>query len=435
MKKLITVLTILLFGSWVNLQAQCPSGDVNLFNQSDIHAFVATFPNCTEIDGNLVLGKTNEPSDIYDLSGLTMLHQISGTVKIIGCPNLLTLHGLNQLQTIGGDLLVTNCANLPSLDGLNQLTEVGVNLSLIMNESMASLDGLQSLQTIGGSFHLSYQEALTTLVGLESLTTIGKDLSLNYTPSLTNLQGLGSLTTIYGNFLLENNDQLTTMEGLDNLQMIGQDLLIRGNGSLIRLDGLEKLSSIGRDLCIGWEYNDGNTGNPSLSNLDGLQNLTTIGRNFQLIDNDQLTTLEGLISLTSIGQQLTIRYNDNLSLCAIEPICKFLSAGGTADIEMNAAGCATTEEVKNDCSTTGTNEQYIRAHILLQPNPAYGWVKVGYDGPSAIEHLWIYHATGKQVIDKPAPGELIDLSGLPAGLYLVRMQIEGKDYVQRLLIQ
>ena len=431
MKKLITVAALLLFLMLNGVQAQCPTGNINLFNQSDIHSFVAAFPNCTELDGNLVLGKLNEPSDIYDLSGLAMLQFISGDVKIMGAPNLLTLDGLQQLQAIGGNLTITNCLNLPSPDGLSQLLEVGNDLSLIMNASMNSLNGLNSLQSIGGNFYLSYMEDLTTLLGLENLTTIGKDLSFNYTPSLTNLQGLESLETIYGTLLIENNDDLSMLVGLDNLQLVGEDVIIRGNESLIRLDGLENLSSIGRDLRIGWEYNDGMTGNPSLSNLDGLQSLNTIGRDFQLINNDALTSLEGLASLETIREKLTIHDNDQLSDCAIEPICAFIAEGGIADIEANAEGCASTDEVKNLCQPNAASDPYLEEQIILQPNPAYGWVKVGV----AVDHLWMYNTTGRQVMDIPAPGETIDLTGLPAGLYLVRMQVNGKDFVQRLSIQ
>lgn len=384
MKKLMTVTALIFAGALSGLLAQCPVGNVNLFTQADVHNFAMAFPDCQHLDGNLTLGKMSSDSDIHDLSELDKLSSITGSITLLGMPNLSSLNGLQSLQTIGGDLKVIQNAQLTSLEGLNGLT------------------------TIEGNFFLSFQDQMTSLQGLDNLETIGKDLSLSFTPSLLNLEGLQSLKTIHGSMILENNDFLISMEGLEGLEMIGVDLILRNNTTLVRLDGLDNLATIGRDLRIGWEYVDGYAGNPGLTDLDGLA------------------------SLSSIGGKLGIIGNESLSLCAIEAVCEFLSIGGPSIIKENAPGCDTKEEVMEACGLTST-EEVIRENLRILPNPATDQITL--HSPYPIQSVRIFDAMGQLILENHTAETRFDVSSYGKGLYLIRIRIENGEYVQRLVIQ
>lgn len=383
MKKITTVAALVLFAALSGLLAQCPVGNVNLFTQGDVDVFVAAFPNCQSLDGNLSLGKMSSDSDIHDLSGFEQLTGITGSLTLLGMPHLSSLNGLQNLQTIGGDL------------------------SVIQNPELASLNGLSGLKEISGSFFLSYQEELTSLQGLNQLETIGQNMVLNFSPSLADLTGMQSLKTIGGSLILDNNDLLLSFGGMNNLETIGEDLIIRNNGALNRMDGLGKLATIGRDLHIGWEYPDGFAGNPSLTNLDGLA------------------------SLSSIGAKISIVGNQNLSECAIDGICDFLSAGRPVVIKANASGCDSKEEVMQACGLTST-EETIRQYLRISPNPTTGQITL--DSPYPIQTVRIFDATGQLKLESPNANTQLDLSSFGPGLYLVRMQIEGREVLRRVVV-
>lgn len=384
MKKITTATALVLSAALSGLLAQCPVGNVNLFTQGDVDMFVATFPDCQQLDGSLTLGKMSSDSDIHDLSGFEKLSGITGSLTLLGMPNLSSLDGLQSLQTIGGDL------------------------SIIQNPELTSLEGLNGLEEINGHFTLSFQESLTSLQGLNNLKTIGKDMNLNFTPSLVDMNGLQSLTIIGGSLIIDNNDFLLSFGGMNNLETIGVDLILRNNGALNRMDGLESLVSIGRDLRIGWEYPDGYAGNPSLADLDGLA------------------------SLESIGGKIGIVGNEILSECAIDAICDFLSTGGPTVIKANATGCASKEEVMQACGLTSTEEN-IRQHLRVSPNPTNGQITL--DSPYPIQGVRIFDATGQLKLESPNANTVFDLSPLGPGLYLVRMQIEGQEVLRRVVVQ
>lgn len=412
MKKMMTVTALLLFGIWNSLFSQCPMGNIHLFTQNDVKNFVSNFPNCTELEGNLQIGKPGDPSDINDLSGLNALTHIGGSLTITTNPQLKNLNGFQNLNSIRENLVITNCAGLASLQGLSQLEEVS------------------------GVFTLSYLDILPSLQGLENLETIGNDFTLYLVPMLADFTGLNSLQTISGSLILEHNNGLITLEGIENLEGIGIDLILRGNASLTSLEGLEGLSTIGADLRIGAEYADGMIGNSSLANLDGLAQLGSIGGNLHLIAGDGLTSLEGLAGLYFIGGDLLIRHNQLLSVCAIEPICEYLAAGGSASIEDNTGDCEDLDKVLGACQLTSAPDISNSESFTLQPNPASGSVNILFSDPNArIEWVRIYSMTGGEVARAAATAGQIDLRSIPTGLYIVRVRMDGKDLLRRLSVQ
>jgi hypothetical protein len=81
------------------LNAQCPPGDVTLSSQAQVDDFVATYPNCTEIPGNMVIGEFVS-TDITNISGLSNLTSIGGSLQIQSNPGLTSLTGLDNLTSI-----------------------------------------------------------------------------------------------------------------------------------------------------------------------------------------------------------------------------------------------------------------------------------------------------------------------------------------------
>ncbi len=398
LKKYITLLLLAFAGFGLN--AQCPPGDVILSSQVEVDAFVADYPDCTEIAGSMLIGSLFDTTDIIDISGLSSLTTIGGDLLILKNPVLTSLSGLNQLTSIGGDLSIRFNAVLTSLMGLEQLTSISGSLFFLSNDALTSLTGLDQLTFIGGSLGFHNNAVLTSLPGLGQLTSIGGDLTINFSTILTSLTELEQLTSIGGDLWISSNDGLTSLTGLGNLTSIGGYLLISSNDGLTSLTGLEQLTFISGNLWI---------------------------RNNAVLTS--LTSLESL-DATTIAD-LTIEDNPQLSTCAIESICDYLGVeANTANISGNATGCATREEVETACMVSATD--ISQTNIKLFPNPTNGMLQLRN---STAKEVVVYTAQGQRIARYDSPGQELDLSALPAGMYYLHLITVDAEYAARVVKQ
>ncbi len=244
-------------------QAQCPLGDVTLATQAQVDNFVADYPMCQDISGDLLIGGTGvgSPSDITDISGL-------------------------QVTSVGGSLRIQHNPLLTSLDGLDMLTSVNAAVSIFNNASLTDLTGLDALMFIGKNLSILNNDGLTSLTGLNSLTSV-VSINISFNPMLMSLTGLEGITAIAGFLNIESNG-ITSMAGLDNLESIGGDFDIRDN--------------------------------LSLTSLDGLENLMIVQGSFYIFANFQLTSIEGLTSLMDICGQFQM-FKHVVTDCAVAIMC------------------------------------------------------------------------------------------------------------------
>ena len=132
---------ILLGGAGSYAQSCLPEG-ITFTMQSQIDSFPINYPNCTEIEGDVIIPYPN---------------------------NVSSLQGLNAIIAIGGELLISDCNELTNLDGLNNLQSIGGAFSIISNDNLLSLSAIQNLRTIGGGLTISWNYRIKTLSGLDSL--------------------------------------------------------------------------------------------------------------------------------------------------------------------------------------------------------------------------------------------------------------------------
>lgn len=187
-----------------------------------------------------------------------------------------------------------------------------------------------TLQTLSG---------LSVIDGFDALTTIGDGLYIRFNHALTSITGFNQITNI-SEIEIEENEDLTHISGLQNLETIEGNVRI-SFGSIENMEGLNNLTSIG-GYFVFW-YNN------TPADLIGLENLTTVGGDLLFRYNDDLTSLSFLNNLTTIGGALNLKFNDNLSDCSIQAICDHISINGSIDIEDNASGCNSGEEILQNC--------------------------------------------------------------------------------------
>lgn len=167
-------------------------------------------------------------------------------------------------------------------------------------------------------------DPITNLNGFTNITTIG-ELVIKETTSLTDLTGLSGLTQVNSGISILDNIALTSLNGIENLTAIGADspftmLTISGNDALTDINALENVNS----GMIHWTLIDNN---PSLTSLEGMDHM--------------------IFDPTMFDFQIT--NNPNLSVCAVEKICEYITGGGAATINNNAPGCSTVGEVTTNC--------------------------------------------------------------------------------------
>jgi hypothetical protein len=201
--------------------------------QDQIDNFQTDYPGCTQIEGNVTITGDN----INNITGLSVIISIEGTLDIFDNPSLTSLSGLSALTLIGENLIIGDYefggnSVLQDLTGLNAVSSIGGSLSILSNDALISLAGLNNVTFINGSLYIRYNDALESLSGLDALTSIWGNLLIEFNPVLTDISELNTLTSIYGNISIKFNSLLTSLTGLDNIEDIITNLEIYHNNFL-----------------------------------------------------------------------------------------------------------------------------------------------------------------------------------------------------------
>jgi hypothetical protein len=273
----------------------------------------------------------------------------------------------------------------------------------ISGGDIVNLSGLNVLTAVEGTFSISYNPVLINLTGLEMLGEVGNSFIIGNNGDLQSLSALESLTNIGYDFKIGNNPNLTSIVTSGQLQQIYGSLEIHSNTSLSSLAGFESLLSVGAISIIS---------NPLLSNIDGLEN----------IDGSSMISLE-------------ISYNPNLSVCDIQSICDYIAMpGAIVNIENNAPGCNSPEEVNAAC-TFSIEQIGLDDEIFIYPNPAGKTVTISGIDARAIREILIYNQTGQKVQQGKPVNNTLNISKLRPGMYIVELVTDQGKMRKKLIVE
>jgi hypothetical protein len=440
-----------------------------LESQSDVDNFN---PNIENIYGSLSIGDDQYDTDITDISNLSNIKWIEGSLNIrhtqlehidalqnlthIGGsivvtynPHLTNIHALSKIKTLGSSLFLEENHALKNL-GLDALTSIGKDL-FILGNAITDLKGIKNLSQIGEDFHLQGNPFLKSTKDLTSLTSVGGYVKIDFLNSLIdvdcllnlnsingnleitrnsilpNIDGMINVTSVEGDIKIESNSSLVSLNGLSNLIIIDEDLSIRSNDAITSLDALSKITLVGSSLYV--------RDNESLTNIDGLGSLKRVLGNLRFSGNEALTNLDGLASLIKIDGYLRISQNDALKdCCGIQHLLQSPdSITGYIEIIDNPSACSSVEEATEaSCGPCWGNELLEFCVVSGEWEPVEGVknkIKTSdvvsindflfFDGSMTIDTVELQiTAQGEFYVDNiPIPGGGVGKYALSSGSY------------------
>ena len=388
MKKLIILIVIITTLNNLIAQSCLPFG-ITFSNQEQIDNFPANHPNCTEIEGKVIIESGPYIKNLNGLSGVTTigeylfiwhndsltnligldsLEQVGEEIRIYNNDALESLTGLERLKNVGERFLISDNNTLINLKGLINLSNIGEYISITKHPLIKNLEGLDSLKYLPDGLKVMFNDSLISLTGLQGLDSLGGNLKISYNDQLTDLSGINNIKSINEDLYIDGNDQLMNFSGLESLKFVGGRINITSNNKLKSLSGLDSLECIGISLRL---YR-----NDSLENLGGLSNLKsvdqiTINENLSVVNflglenleflksivitnNESLLSLSGLDNINSDSvEYLNISNNNSLSDCAINSFCNLLSnPNSVIKIHHNDTGCNSPPEIASKCGFT-----------------------------------------------------------------------------------
>ena len=209
-------------------------------------------------------GITIVSTSVTNLHGLENLKALYSSLSIRFCSNLTDISQLQNLDTIGGNLRIEACNQLTNLHGLEKIRSVPFTATITNNAQLASLQGLSSLQRAEISLTISINPLLPDLNGLGALVSVGNQLLIQNNATLKTLTGLSALKSTGGSCRIENNAMLDSLVGLSALETVGSTMTIRNNPLIKNIKSLSALTKANA-LTI-----TGNTMLNSLSGVDHL---------------------------------------------------------------------------------------------------------------------------------------------------------------------
>ncbi len=471
-------LIFLMFLSPLISHAQCPASLI-IHEQADITSFVTNFPACNRLPGDLLISDTirdasgnvtDATTDITDLSSLSILEYIGGSVQITGNPLLPNLSGLGNIDSILGDFYLYNNdhANFKTLAGLNSLTHVQNRFTIRLMDNLETFAGMGTLVgPIIYEIKITDNPKLASIAAMSGITSTGTDVTIKRN-MLPNLQGLNSLTTVGGFFNVQEEVVLVDISQLASLVSVGasvanSDLNISQNPLLSNIDGLEQVTSISGALYLNL--------NGLLGDCDAVCQLVVAGGagSLSVGSNKMSTPCAYTMALTDHCAQLlpidlvdfTSQQYDHEVVLNWETESETNNDGFTIEKSQNGRDWQAIGWVEGQGTTTETQYYRLLDEAPFAGNNYYRLKQMDFDGAyqyshvisefnfedradivmiypnPAIHTLYIQHslseklsitifdALGKQLIRISEYDEGIDLTALNFGVYTVQIRHEN----------
>lgn len=189
----------------------CPGGTIR--SAADAGGYRA----CNIVQGDLTISA----ADLEDLTALSNLHQVTGTLRISDSPALDDLDGLQNLSSVGA-------------------------LEIHHDTDLDDLAGLENLHT-AERIEVTENPELATLAGLQGFTAIER-LVVRGNGHLFNANGLGELRAV-GTLVVSDNRRLNSLTGLRSLES-ARSLEIRNNPALCGANLLPNLKRVDTPLVL-----------------------------------------------------------------------------------------------------------------------------------------------------------------------------------------
>jgi hypothetical protein len=205
MRKFI-LLFLLIWGH--TAMSQCPDNTPYFSTQKDIDNFKENYPNCKNIDKNIVIYGSTDSDKITNLDGLSNLETINN-LDFSSLTTDLNINGLSNLKTVKSIYFNQN------------------------GDGFKLTGDFANLQSVENSF----------------------SLSSNYTSNIDLSNKFPSLTSIKGSFVISNNNSLTDLVLPNNILEINQGLFIKSNDDLKSINGFHELSNLNNSIEIIANFN------------------------------------------------------------------------------------------------------------------------------------------------------------------------------------
>ena len=268
--------------NYFEVQASCTSADcppnVEVSSNQEIADFVAAFPNCVDLAGNLTV---NGPA---------------------------TSIGSFDLETVGGDALYFNLP-ISNLDNF-ELISVGGDLSFVSITGLISsmANGPLPLTSVGGTIVLQNLQQIENVAALQNVTSLGgvSITSCNQLDNLDDWQGVPLTGTVLGMSSMDNIENLDLFDPLEFDGVDFEQVNILNNALLEEISGIAGVGSIGQlliqlnpslDFCAVDGVCSALSGNGIViirNNLEGCNSVTEV----QADCNPDLTALIDLYNAT-----------------------------------------------------------------------------------------------------------------------------------------
>ncbi len=229
---------------------QCPEGSVELNSQAEVNAFVAAYPNCTEINGDLIISNESQTNPIVNLTGLANLTTIT---------NVLIIGDLEYYNPALDSIIPGNLAGLESITSVFSL-EVGHPFNGGPDTENTHIESLLPLQYLSGDMeqitihHTIFYEKLPDFIEVNSLFEF-ELFECNGVFNTPRFQGLNSLKSFIVQGEVGVIDSLRTIFIPNELETIEGDynnpyenLRIIRNSTLESVVGGQNLQYIGHAL-------------------------------------------------------------------------------------------------------------------------------------------------------------------------------------------
>jgi hypothetical protein len=186
-----------------------------------------------------------EPSDVWSNPGAGSFC-VTGDLIIEGRTDAdLTI--LTQLESLDGSLLIHNNPDLVEFVSMPLLTNISGNLAISENPSLTNVGGFPALDNISGEIYVAENPSLVRFHLNDNVKSLGS-LFFGLNPQLARCTGLQGVANVDRNVLFIGNVSLESIEFLAMKEVVG-DLSIVDNEALERLE-IPALRSIGGTIEI-----------------------------------------------------------------------------------------------------------------------------------------------------------------------------------------